>query len=74
MSACLLLLAGLGALALDVFYILSYVGLLLASEFTAPLHVKPAWRRRLRWLLVGGGVGFVYVFVVRVQRVLEGAI
>lgn len=74
MSACLLLLAALGTLGLDVFYILSYVGLLLASEFTAPLHVAPTWRRRLRWLLVAGGVGFLYVFVVRVQRILAGAI
>lgn len=58
------------ALSVDVLYILGFIGLLLAAEFTAPLHVTPPWRRRLRWLLVASGVGFVYLFALRVQTIL----
>lgn len=40
------------AMELDLFLLLSSVGFLVAIEFTAGLSTAPAWRRRLRWLMV----------------------
>jgi hypothetical protein len=68
--ASVAVLSAFDALSVDVLYILGFLGLLLAAEFTAPLHVTPPWRRRLRWFLVASGVGFVYLFALRVQTIL----
>ena len=52
-------LAALGALSLELFFVLSFIGLLVVVEFTAPFNVTPRWRRRLKWFIVLGLLVFV---------------
>ena len=68
MVATVLGLAVLGSFSFDLFVILSFVGVLLVAELTSPINVTPAWRRRLRVLVVLGLVGFA---VVAGRRFLE---
>jgi hypothetical protein len=57
----LLVLAAIGAASLPNFLVVSFVSLLVVAEYTAPIALRPRWRRRLRWVLVGGAVIFAYV-------------
>jgi len=63
--------AGLAVLATrtaEVFAVVSFIGLLVVTELTAPLAVTPRWRVRVRWviLLCLSVVGYVML-----RRVLE---
>jgi hypothetical protein len=40
------------------------------TELTAPFNVTPVWRRRLRWLILLGLVGFAVVVVRRILEIL----
>jgi hypothetical protein len=51
MLGIVLSLSLLGELTLELFIILSFMSLLVATELTAPLTVVPAWRVRVRWLI-----------------------
>jgi hypothetical protein len=70
MLGAIVLLSALGALALDLFFVVSLIGLLVLIELTAPFSVTPRWRARLRWVILAGLVGFAYVLVRRVLGVL----
>ncbi|WP_435181712.1 hypothetical protein [Halorussus sp. AFM4] len=75
MLAVALGLAALGRLTLEVFFIASLVGFLALIELTAPVNVTPEWRRRIRWLVVLGMLGFGVIVVRRVVSFLpEGLI
>lgn len=64
-----------GALSLDLFFVVSMIGFLVVVEVTAPVEITPAWRRRLRWLVVLGLAAFGYVLVRRVLGILpEGVV
>lgn len=62
MVGTVLALALVGSLTLEIFFVGSLIGLLVLSVFVTPLNVTPAWRTRLRWLIVGGL--FVFGFLV----------
>ena len=70
MLAAVLALAALGAFEAELFFVLSLIGLLIVTELTAPVAVTPAWRRRLRWLILLGLVGFAVVVVRRILEIL----
>ncbi len=70
MLATLLLLAVLGSLSLELFFVLSLIGLLVVTELTAPFNVTPEWRSRLKWLTVLGLLGFGFIIVRRVLDVI----
>jgi hypothetical protein len=70
MLAVLLVLAVLGALSYDLFFILSLIGLLVVIELTAPFNVTPRWRSRLKWLVVLGLLGFAYIVIRRILEIL----
>lgn len=70
MLAVVLALAALGRLTLEVFFIASLVGFLGLVELTAPVNVTPAWRRRIRWFLVLGMLGFGVIVVRRIVSFL----
>lgn len=70
MLATLLVLAALGALTIQLFFVLSLIGLLVVIELTAPFNVTPRWRKRLKWLVALGLVVFVVVVVRRILAVL----
>lgn len=70
MLSTLVLLLVLGALSLELFYSLSFIGFLVIVEVTAPIAVTPRWRRRLRWFVIGGTVGFGYIVARRLLVIL----
>lgn len=70
MLATLVVLAALGALSLELFFVVSLIGFLVVIELTAPFAVTPTWRRRLRWLVLLGLLVFGYVVVRRILAIL----
>ena len=70
MLAAVLVLALLGSFSYELFFVLSLIGLLIVTELTAPVAVTPTWRRRLRWLIAIGLVGFAVVVVRRILEIL----
>jgi hypothetical protein len=74
MLAVLVLLAALGSLSLELFFVLSLIGLLVVIELTAPFNVTPAWRSRLKWLVVLGLVGFAYIVIRRILAIVPSGL
>lgn len=64
------LLAVLDALTYELFFALSFLGFLTIIVFTAPFAVTPHWRRRLKWLIGLGLLGFGYIVVQRIRDIL----
>jgi membrane protein implicated in regulation of membrane protease activity len=66
---CLVLgLALFGALTSEAFVIISFIGLLIITELTAPFAVTPRWRVRVRWTIL---LSLLVVSYVMIQRILE---
>ena len=70
MLAAVLVLSLLGSFSYELFFVLSLIGFLIVTELTAPFAVTPDWRRRLRWLIAIGLVGFAVVVVRRILEIL----
>lgn len=70
MVATVLGLALLGALSYELFFLLSFLGFLVVTGLTAPFNVTPAWRGRLKWLILAGLVVFGYLVVRRALAIL----
>ncbi|HKJ58177.1 MAG TPA: hypothetical protein VKA37_03035 [Halobacteriales archaeon] len=70
MLASLLGLVLLSSLSAELYFVLSLVGFLVVVELTAPFDLTPAWRRRLRWVILLGLLVFGYVVVRRVLAIL----
>ncbi|MFC3959117.1 hypothetical protein [Halovivax cerinus] len=68
--ATALALALLDALSYELFFVCALIGLLVVTELTAPVSVSPAWRRRLRWLIAAGLLGFAAVVAKRIVEIL----
>ncbi len=68
MLAVIVLLALLGSLELELFFVLSLIGFLIIVELTAPIAVTPTWRRRLPWLIA---IGLAVFGIIVVRRILE---
>ena len=58
-------LATLDLLTLEHAFIVSFVGFVLVTALTAPIHTTVDWRTRLRWPLVVGAVVFAVLVGVR---------
>jgi hypothetical protein len=72
--AALLTLTLLGALELELFFVVSLIGFLVVTELTAPFNVTPEWRSRLKWLILLGLAVFGYVVVKRILEILPDAL
>lgn len=70
MLSVLVVLAVLDSLTLGLYFVLTFIGFLAVIELTAPFNVTPRWRRRLKWLIALGLLGFVYVIVRRLLTLL----
>lgn len=68
--ATIVVLAALGALSLELVFVVSLVGFLVLVELTAPVAVSPAWRRRLTYVVALALVVFAYVVVRRILAIL----
>lgn len=60
----------LGSLSYELFFLLSVLGLLVVTGLTMPIAVTPAWRARLRWVILFGLVGFAVIVVRRIIEIL----
>lgn len=70
MVSVILLLAALDALELELFFVVSLIGLLVVVELTAPFNVTPRWRRRLLPVILLGLAGFSYIVIRRIIEIL----
>ena len=70
MLAAVLVLSVLGSFSYELFFVLSLIGFLVVTELTAPFAVTPDWRRRLRWLILVGLLGFGIIVVRRILEIL----
>lgn len=70
MLASLVVLAALGSLSLDLYFVVSLIGFLVLVELTAPFNVTPEWRSRLKWLILAGLVVFAGIVVRRILEIL----
>lgn len=70
MSATIIVLALLGSLSLELFFVVSLIGFLVVIELTAPFLVTPRWRARLKWLVLLGLIAFAYIVVKRILAIL----
>jgi len=68
--ASTLVLVLLDALSYELAFVVSLIGFLVVIELTAPLNVRPDWRRRLRWLILLGLVVFGAIVVRRILAIL----
>jgi hypothetical protein len=66
----LIVLAVFDAVALDLFFSISFIGFLYLLEFTNSITIRPRWRTRLRLLLLLGLLGFGYIVYRRFQEVM----
>lgn len=70
-----ILLTLLNALELELFFVVSLIGLLVVVELTAPFNVTPRWRRRLLPIIALGLAGFSYIVIRRILEILpEGVL
>lgn len=74
MVGTVLALALVGSLTLEVFFVGSLLGLCLLTVFVTPVNVRPAWRARLRWLVVVGLVVFGLLVARRVVEILPSGL
>lgn len=58
-------LATVGSLTLEYVFVLSFLGLVVVTALTSPVHVTVGWRTRLRWPLVVGAAVFVALVGLR---------
>lgn len=72
--ASLFVLVVLNALTYELFFVVSLIGFLVVVELTAPLNVQPAWRRRLRWLILVGLLVFTGIVVRRILAILPSGV
>lgn len=70
MVATIVALTLLGSLSYELLFVCSLIGFLIVTELTAPLNIVPAWRRRLRWVIALGLIGFAIVVVRRILEIL----
>ncbi|PAU85581.1 hypothetical protein CK500_02645 [Halorubrum salipaludis] len=68
------LLASVGALTLEHAFVVSFVGLVVTTALTSPVHATVAWRRRLRWPLLAGAVVFVALVGLRTVEKFIGTL
>lgn len=60
----------LNAMELELFFVLSLLGFLILTELSAPINIRPEWRRRLRWAIAVGIIIFTGVVVRRALAIL----
>jgi hypothetical protein len=70
MLGVVLVLALVGSLELELFFVLSLIGFLVVVELTAPIAVTPTWRRRLPWLIALGLLVFGAIVIRRILEIL----
>jgi hypothetical protein len=60
-----------GALSLTLSYVISFIGFLVLMELTAPSYIRLRWRARLKWFVLLGLVGLVWIQGTRILNSLS---
>jgi hypothetical protein len=71
MLSTLIGLTVLNALTLEVYFVVTLIGLLIITELTMPVNIQPRWYHRLRWIIGAGLVVFGYIVMRRILNILE---
>jgi hypothetical protein len=61
-------------LTYELFFVVSLIGVLVVVEFTSAIHVRPPWRKRVRWLILVGIAGFLVVLARQTVAVLSAEV
>lgn len=70
----LLVLVLLDAFSYELMFVIGLIGLLIVTELTAPVLVRPQWRRRLKWPILLGLIVFAYIVARRIYEILAGVV
>jgi hypothetical protein len=65
-----LVLVLLSSLTLELFFVVSLIGVLVIIELTAPFTITPVWRKRLWVLIVLGLLVFGVIVIRRILAIL----
>jgi hypothetical protein len=57
-----------------LYFIVGFVGFVLAMEYSEPREARPKWHQRLRWVLVLNLMVFTYIVVTSIERAVGVAI
>ncbi len=57
-------------LDIEIFFVLNLIGFLVLVELTAPFNFKPAWKQRLKWVVLLGAMGFLAIVVKKVMKII----
>ena len=57
-------------LNIEIFFVLNLIGFLLIVELTTPFHYKPAWKNRIKWVVLMGMIGFSYIVMEKVLAII----
>ena len=70
MLATLFALTLLGALSLELLFVISFIGLLVMTTLTAPFTLTPQWHGRLKWLILLALIVFGIIVIRRILAIL----
>jgi hypothetical protein len=70
MLGVVFVLATLESVSYELVFVTSLVGVLVITELTEPVAISPTWRRRVRYVIAVGLVGFAYVVIRRILEIL----
>ena len=60
----------LGALSLELLFVISFIGLLVMTTLTAPFTLTPDWHQRLKWLILLALIVFGVIVIRRILAIL----
>jgi hypothetical protein len=69
-----IILIALGMWDPTLYFIIAFVGFLLATEYSEPPRNRPTWHRRLRWVTLVNLLVFAYIVVRWVEETVGVAI
>lgn len=69
-SLSIFILTLLEAVTLELVFVISFIGFLVATELTAPFTITPRWRRRLKWVILIGLITFGAIVIRRILAIL----
>ena len=66
----MIVLALLGSLSFELYFVVTLIGVLVVTELTAPFNLTPTWRSRLKWFILAGLIVFGYIVIRRILEIL----
>ncbi|WP_136592384.1 hypothetical protein [Salinigranum halophilum] len=70
MMATILILVVFSSFSYELFFVVSFIGLLVTTQLALPDAVAPKWQRRFYILIALGCLGLVYIAIQEILRYL----